>query len=131
MNTPIQEVAALAVVACMPKHELREHVDRRLTIETLYATGGNVCRAARRLGVHRNSLTRELAAFGLSHLPKEIRRNNRQLSFQWDPRRPPRSDGKLDHDLITRVIANDRLRGQARNQSALLRIRSARAQMLA
>lgn len=44
----------------------------------LLQTKGNRCHAARVLGVHRNTLSRQLVALGLNHWPRELKK---QRSF--------------------------------------------------
>jgi Bacterial regulatory protein, Fis family len=63
----------------------RDEAVRLLKIEVYRAAleraGGNLCRTARLLRVHRNTLARELEKYGMSALPWQIRAANRQLDL--------------------------------------------------
>lgn len=55
--------------ASPPAPDSAEDMKRRELEDALCRAGGNISRAARILGMHRNSLTRQLERYGMAHLP--------------------------------------------------------------
>lgn len=86
--TPIRETAKLVLDAGISWKQKGEVLDRELLVEALERTRGNMCRAARILQMHRNTVTRQLDRLQLRHLPRKLREANRQqpLAFM---RKPP------------------------------------------
>jgi hypothetical protein len=72
--------------AGLSNRESLDLVRQGIVIAALERAGGNISRAARMIGTHRNTFARELAQFNLSNLPAEIRRQNKQpqLKFSTD-----------------------------------------------
>ena len=56
---------------------------RALVIRSLEMQRGNITRAAKQLGRHRNTIMRELAEFRIADLPRRIRRADRQAVLQF------------------------------------------------
>jgi len=87
-TTPLRDVAKLALDAGLSRDEARKHFERALIVEALERKKGNVCRAAKLLRLHRNTMSRMIDLFGMTSLPRRIRALNCQqrLAFM---RRPP------------------------------------------
>jgi regulatory Fis family protein len=93
-GAPIHEAAMLMLRAGITAHEAKELVSQALVIAALEQAGGNLCKAASLMDVHRNTLSRQLLKLRLEHLPWEIRRQRGvqgQLKFsKGRGGRPPR-----------------------------------------
>jgi hypothetical protein len=83
--------------AGLSNRESLDLVRQGIVIAALERAGGNISRAARMIGTHRNTFARELAQFNLSNLPAEIRRQNKQpqLKFSTD-KKPPAVFRRVD-----------------------------------
>ena len=67
------QVADLVIDAGIESHEAIRLLRTALLREALERSRGNVCRAAKLLGQHRNTLNRMLDEFGMQRLPRQIR----------------------------------------------------------
>jgi sugar diacid utilization regulator len=88
--------AELTITAGLGDHEAAHLLIRKRIEIALEHAGGNICRAAAVLQVHRNTLTRRLVQFDLTTLPWKIRRakqRQQQFSFSKKPA------GRLQQDL--------------------------------
>ena len=62
----------------IPLAQARREFERQFIIESIRSNGGNLCRSARSLGIHRNTLRNKVADLGIETsriaLPKSARR---------------------------------------------------------
>lgn len=75
---PIRQTAALTLKCGISDRDAAALLLEGRVIEALETTGGNICRAACLLDVHRNTVARRLADLHLQRLPGEIRRRARE-----------------------------------------------------
>ncbi|PWU09549.1 MAG: hypothetical protein C5B51_06065 [Terriglobia bacterium] len=66
--------------------EAIEVLERSMIVRTLERTAGNQCEAAKRLGIHRNTLQKKLVSYGLANGRGRARR--RPAKGQGRPRKP-------------------------------------------
>ena len=78
------ECARRAIVdANMCFNEAIKEYQRSLIVAALVKEHGNICRTARRLGQHRNTLSRWLTVLNLLAEPVKLRLQNRQQPFRF------------------------------------------------
>lgn len=87
------QTARIMLTAGLDRDEGLDLTDQGLIIAALEATEGNISRAARRLGMHRNTLERRLQILNLRDVPRALRNKSNQLRlpFPEDKRKKPRS----------------------------------------
>jgi len=73
-HTPITAVADILLDAGCSDREAQELLRASMISRALERCHGNICRTAMVLNQHRNTLTRNLKAFGLERAPGDIRR---------------------------------------------------------
>jgi hypothetical protein len=90
-DSPMAQVAALTLDCAMGEAEAKRYLSQARIVAALEHTKGNVCRAAKLLGQHRNTVNLRLQQLGMQRLPGEIRGLYRQqLRFTWTPKAGPR-----------------------------------------
>ena len=95
-DSPIVHAAALTLDAGLNDRGAAKLMMRGRLVEALERCGGNVCRTAELLELHRNTLQRRLADLGLQELPATIRRQKReQLALKFSPRSERSEPGKV------------------------------------
>lgn len=73
-ETPlIQTVARQMLAAGLTPLQGARETQKEMIAESLREHHGNICRTARALGLHRNTLSRKLAEFGIANLALECR----------------------------------------------------------
>lgn len=87
--SPLSNAVALAITAGMTINEFRVIVDREFLEQSLNATKGNRTKAAKKVGVHRNTMLRnieelQIDARGISqkHRPYRYRKPMRSITAQ-------------------------------------------------
>lgn len=73
LGKTLKELAAGLVKAHMTREEAKQKFDTAFLEAVLQAANGNLCKAARRAGVHRNSYARLLPAEKISRIRKDCR----------------------------------------------------------
>jgi len=87
-STFLQEAMKLALDAGLKRDEIHRIVDAELLHQALQRVKGNQRHAADALGVHRNTVSRELGTLGLLELPAKIREANKQPKLPFMGKRP-------------------------------------------
>jgi DNA-binding protein Fis len=87
-QSQLQETVKLALDAGLRRDEVRKVFERALLAEALERAKGNQCHAADALGVHRNTLTRQIEELNLTGLPLAIRQANKQPKLPFMGKRP-------------------------------------------
>jgi len=99
-TTPLIQMAAQQMLAAgMTLHEGAGALSKAMIVESLKANRGNVCRTARALRVHRNTLSRKLVDLEIGDVARDCRadlKNAGQLRFGG--RLPQRNAG--DHSRV-------------------------------
>jgi alpha-D-ribose 1-methylphosphonate 5-triphosphate synthase subunit PhnI len=83
MQAQIEQSVGLALRAGMSRRDALKAFDKALVVEALRRAHGNLCKAARLLHIHRNSLSRTVDIFDLTSLPAMLRRRYRQERFSF------------------------------------------------
>jgi hypothetical protein len=78
-NSLIQTVAQQMLEAGMSLHESAHLLAKTMIIEALRANHGNICRTARELHLHRNTLTRNMADLGIAEVARGYRAELRRV----------------------------------------------------
>ena len=81
-DSPINTVADLFLDAGSSYQQSEERLREALLRQALHRTGGNICRAAALVSMHRNHFSRELETLHLQNLPKQIRASKRSSGEQ-------------------------------------------------
>ena len=91
-ETPlIQRVARQMLAAGLTPLQGARETQKEMIAESLREHHGNVCRTARALGLHRNTLSRKLAEFGIADIALECRADfNNQKALRFGDRLPAR-----------------------------------------
>lgn len=98
-KTLIAETAEQMLAAGMSLHQSAEAIKREMIVAALHRRQGNLCRVARLLGEHRNTVARQMEKLGIAHVPQACREEARGEGFL--PLKPVKQNGR--HSAFARV----------------------------